>query len=354
MKPIILSLLLFLTFPALSQTVTDPDKKLEWWGNPDGYLNQQAKVTLNLADQALRSTPPSVNDPVIRKMAYLMIDNVSHEEKAPLQPAVQDFFHHRIAEAVRQIQTEKVKKGAVIWKLYNHAFVVKTPSVTIGFDIQRGMTGSEDFMLSRQLMQELADAIDILFVSHNHDDHTDMVFAKMLLAQNKPVVTQADIWAGSPIYGKIMHPERDANQIQKIALPIKNIELQIVVYPGHQGADLQNNVYLVYSPEGITFLHTGDQSYAADFSWIDLVGDNHRVDILMINSWSVYPKHRYEKGYRPRLIIPGHENELGHTIDHREPYWLNENRLGNKTDFPWVQMVWGEKYHYLPKNFRQV
>jgi L-ascorbate metabolism protein UlaG (beta-lactamase superfamily) len=203
-------------------------------------------------------------------------------------------------------------------------------------------------MLSNEIMQRLADAIDVLFVTHCHSDHYDLSFAKMLLAQNKPVITPPDLWADQPVYNKLLHLQRDAGKVQKVTIPLKGIDLDVVIFPGHQ-EEMLNNVYLIYSPEGITFLHTGDQSNSKDFEWIDHVGDHHKVDILMINSWSVYPEQRYAKGYRPRLIIPGHENELGHTIDHREPYWLNDNRLGDKTIFPWIQMVWGEKYHYLPK-----
>jgi hypothetical protein len=68
--------------------------------------------------------------------------------------------------------------------------------------------------------------------------------------------------------------------------------------------------------------------------------------VLMPNCWATDIV-RLADGFRPKLIIPGHENEMGHTIDHREPFWLTYNRL-SKSPYPLMVMAWGEKYHYLP------
>jgi L-ascorbate metabolism protein UlaG (beta-lactamase superfamily) len=276
-----------------------------------------------------------------------MIDNVMHDEQAPYRPAVQEFFQYRIENAIEEIKTLKVEKGAVIWKMYNHTWIVKTPSVTIGFDIQRGISSIPGFILDKEKMKELINAVDILFISHFHSDHTDSWVTESFIEQNKPVVSTPGIFENLPVYNKILHPERKENKVQEINIPAKGIKLKTVVYPGHQGENILNNVYLVTTPEGITVSQTGDQSYAPDYEWIDKIGDNFKVDVVMTNSWSFQPGQRVTKGFRPKLIIPGHENELGHTIDHREPYWLNHNRMGDKETFPWLQMVWGEKYHYF-------
>lgn len=346
-------LIIFLTLQvclsAQNQQITDADKKTDWWGNVDGYINQQDKVSLELVNNALKKYPPSLKEKEERKMALLMIDNVLHEAKAPERPAVQDFFRKRIENAIEEISSAKVEKGAVIWKLYNHAFVVKTKSVTLGFDIQRGLPGVEEFKISEDLMVKLIDNVDILFITHFHDDHADEWVAESFLARNKPVVTPKGIFPESPIYRKILHPEREAGKKQEISLPGKGIKLRVVVFPGHQEETILNNVYLVFTPEGISVLHTGDQSNTGDFVWIDHIGDNYPVDVAMVNSWSYYPGQRLANGIRPKLIIPGHENELGHSIDHREPYWLNYNRLGDGIKYPWIQMTWGESYHYIHK-----
>jgi L-ascorbate metabolism protein UlaG (beta-lactamase superfamily) len=339
-------LLIHLCLSAQNAEKPDPDKKTDWWGDPGGYLNQQAKLSLAMADDALKMYPPSVDEPAVRKMALMLIDNVLHEEKAAHRPSVQAFFHSRIENAVNEICTEKVEKGALIWKIYNHTFIIKTPSVTIGFDIQRGVQGVDSFRLDKNLMQKLINAVDILFVTHTHNDHADAWVAETFLSQNKPVVTPPDIWKGTTIYSKILHPERKADIIQEISLPKKGFNLKIINFPGHQGETLLNNVYLVFTPEGLSFSHTGDQSNIKDFDWIDHIGDKYRVDVVMTNSWSFTPGQRLANGYRPRLIIAGHENELGHTIDHREPYWLNNLRLGETGSFPWIELAWGEKFHY--------
>lgn len=331
---------------AIGQQNVNPDSMKQWWGNIDGYINQQDKVSLNLVTKALQNNPPSVNDVLERRMAYLLMDNVLHEEKAPYRSAVQFFFRQRIADAIEQIRTEKVKNGAVIWKLYNHAFVVKTASVTIGFDIQRGVVGVKDFLLDNDQISRLADVVDILFISHSHDDHADRSVAEIFIKKKKIVVTTPDLWMGTALYNKITHLERFSEKTQEIALPSKGLKLKVINYPGHQES-LINNVYLVITSEGLSFLHSGDQMNKEDFSWIDHVWENHKIDVAMINSWAMYPEQRVEKGFRPNIIIPGHENELGHSIDHRESYWLNDVRLGDKSVFPWVQMVWGEKYHYI-------
>jgi L-ascorbate metabolism protein UlaG (beta-lactamase superfamily) len=356
MKKICLVLFLAFTAPVLlaqNQGKSDPDHRIEWWGDVDGYMNQQAKVSLGLVNEALKSAPPSLEEPLVRRMALVMIDNVLHEEKAPYRQAVQDFLQKRISEAVEEIISFKVTNGAVIWKLYNHAFVVKTPSVTIGFDIQRGVPGISGFSLSEEMIKPLLNVVDILFISHFHRDHADSWAAEQLLLQNKPVITPPDLFTGLPFYQQIIHPDRKAHLIQEVPLPVKGFNLKFISYPGHQGDKILNNVYLVFAPEEISFIHTGDQSNLADFEWIDKVKDHFKVDVAMVNSWSVYPGQRLAHGLQPKLIIPGHENEMGHTIDHREPYWLNNLRVGEGAICPWVQMAWGEKFHFLKQTLVQ-
>lgn len=353
MKRNLLVVILLISWISLTAQITvlsEPEEKRDWWGDIDGFYNQQAKLSLEMVDDVLKSNPPDINESTIRKMSLLLIDNVLHVEQAAQLPSVQDFFRRRIENAVREIRSAKVTEGALIWKLYNHAFVIKTNSLTIGFDIQNGLSSVKGFQLGNSLLEQLAEEIDILFISHYHGDHANAKVAEMFLAKNKPVVSPAGLWNDLPFYDRILHPERKAHIAREIMLPEKSFNLRTVIYPGHQGTEIINNVYLIIDPSGLSFAHTGDQSNAEDLRWIEKVKDFNSIDVLMVNSWGIDQDSKLISGFRPKLIIGGHENEMGHSVDHREPYWLNYIRLGGQRISPWIHMAWGEKYNYRPAN----
>jgi hypothetical protein len=47
----------------------------------------------------------------------------------------------------------------------------------------------------------------------------------------------------------------------------------------------------------------------------------------------------------PKLILTGHENEMGHTVDHREDYTQTYNHLFG-VPYPFIVMAWGESFLY--------
>ena len=325
------------------------------------YLNQQAEVLLDQANQILSKNLPNWPEPAVRRNALLLIDGVLHDVYAPQRPPVQKFLNNRINIAANEIEQTKIKNGARIWKLYNLGFIVRTKSVTIGFDlVNRKSAGIEGFFIGNEIMKRLIDQCDVLFVSHYHDDHADEWVAQQFIDQGKPVISPTDVWENKPIHKHITHLERAAHKIQTLTIQNKNLDLKVVVYPGHQGVDIDNNVYIVTTPEGLSFSQMGDQYNDNDFQWIDEIANNHKVDVLMPNCWTNNIA-RVAKGVNPSLIITGHENEMGHTIDHREPYWLTYQRQkgsdrygGNKDvgyDTPLILMTWGESYHYKRSNF---
>jgi L-ascorbate metabolism protein UlaG (beta-lactamase superfamily) len=260
---------------------------------------------------------------------------------------VQEFFHRSIQRAVANIEQTQVKQGAAIWKLYNHAFVVRTATATIGFDLTRAHSaGVEEFALPDELMTRLVRQCDALFVSHYHRDHADEWVARQFLHLDKPVVAPESIWVGTEIHPQIRHLSRDADQVHSLPVQQGRRALEVVVYPGYQGTRIPNNVTLVITPEQLSFCHTGDQSNTESFAWIDKVKTRHRVDVLMPNCWTT-DLIRMIRGMQPRLVITGHENELGHSIDHREANWRTYERLEG-SQAPWVLMTWGESYRYSP------
>jgi L-ascorbate metabolism protein UlaG (beta-lactamase superfamily) len=325
------------------------DEKLHFWGDIDGFINQQDKVTLNLVHEALEKYRPSLQEPKERKMAMLMLDGVLHEEKAAYRPAVQQFLRERIDLALTELEQTTVDKGAMIWKLYNHGFIIRTATVTFAFDLVRAHSAkAEGFSITDDTMKKIIDQCDALFISHRHRDHGDEWVAQTFIDENKPVVAPPEVWQDKPIDNTITHLKRVSEVRQELSVKNGKEKLVVINFPGHQGSNIENNVPLVFTPEGMSFVQTGDQSGPdSDWNWIDEVGRNNRVDVLFPNCWTP-DIHRMAKGFDPELVMTGHENEMGHTIDHRESNWLTYTRLKGMP-YPYLLLTWGESYHYIPK-----
>jgi 5'-3' exonuclease len=120
----------------------------------------------------------------------------------------------------------------------------------------------------------------------------------------------------------------------------KGQKLKFKILPGHQ-SDMMNNIYVVTTEEKKTVVQTGDQYHKEDINWImNIHQEIPRPDALLVNCWT----HRMNdlvEGFAPKYIITGHENEMGHTIDHREAFWLTFQKMEEiKRDY--VVMGWGE------------
>ena len=72
-------------------------------------------------------------------------------------------------------------------------------------------------------------------------------------------------------------------------------------------------------------LHNGDNT---DFVY-GQIAFRHKVDLFLANSWS-WMVETYD-AVNPRLMVTGHENELGHDVAARVPYsyvFANTDRMG--------------------------
>lgn len=325
------------------------------------FMDNQASALLNEASEVFAAYPPQWPEPKARKSALFLLDGVFHDVYAPHRKPVQEFYESRMRQAIGDIEQSEITKGARIWKLYDHGFVIRTASLCIGFDLIRGRSaGAEGFPIDEELMERLIKQCDLLFISHYHGDHAEEWVAQTFIDQHKPVIAPPAVWKDMPIHKSITHLERVPHAVQVLSVKDGEHSLEVVIYPGHQGEHIENNVALIKTPEGLTFAHMGDQSNAHDFSWIDEVNFHHDVDVLLPNCWTTDIV-RVTKGFDPAVVITGHENELGHTIDHREPYWLSyqrregSDRFGGSRDMgydtPLVLMTWGESYHYNREDF---
>lgn len=354
---ILLSAILFQLTAVAQEQKELIDPSLDEVGN--NYMDRQTEAFLMEIKKSITALPPQYPLPRERYLSLLLFDAVMHDVYAGKRPAVQQFFHKQITSALEEMESTKVKKGVKIWKLYSHGFIVRTKSVTIAFDLVSGESAEFDgYTLPEGIMSRLIEQCDALFISHRHRDHCDQEIAGQFIALGKPVVAPSQVWEGEAIHSKITHLKREAHTVQK--LPIKNnsLQLDVVIYPGHQMAHHDNNTSMVISPEGITFAHMGDQinegNFMIDYEWIDKVKDHHQVDVLIPPCWTneIY---RIVKGFDPKYVLPGHENELGHTVDDRVPFWDDSEYLEltypelKASDYPWILTTWGESFHYKPK-----
>jgi len=330
-----------------------PDPQLSQWEND--YLDRQAAVFLDTVKAVMAKYPPVIKEGKERTYAKLLLDAVFHEKYAALRKPAQDFFHFQAGKVIKELEEARVKEGVRIWKVYDMGFIARTKTVTIAFDLVSGATSrSTAFALNEAELDRLVDQCDVLFISHKHADHAEKAVAERFIHSGKPVIAPEQVWRNDTLASKMLHPERLVDKVHAIQLSA-NRQLSAVIFPGHQMASTDNNCVVVTTPEGITLAHIGDQinegDFMEDFKWIDQVAGKHKIDVLMTNCWTMDIL-RIVRGFDPKLVLPGHELELGHPVWDRLPYWgddawlkLNYAEL-KASSYPVVALIWGESFWY--------
>lgn len=345
----LVSILVLLVLQNAFSQKPDSNFRVNYWDDTLAYQDAQTRYSLDLVDSILMVEKPSRLPSKGRNLAFAILDNVLHQPNVAALKSTQGFYHERISRLINELDLKVEGNQVIVYKLYNHAFIVKTATVSFAFDFTRGYSSNTpDFPISDSLALLLIAKIDVLFISHAHFDHADEWVAEQFIKQNKIVVAPDSVWSNKDFYPSIIHPNRSASKPSKISLWNAR-EVSFFALPGHQYStknkrSVTNNMYLVLDKSGKSILHTGDQYSSEDFKWIDSIKLKTDVDILLPNCWSLELP-RLMKSFKPSIVIPGHENELGHTIDHREPYFLNKKRLG-KFNSNLVQLTWGEWFFY--------
>ncbi|MBN2313616.1 MAG: MBL fold metallo-hydrolase [Sedimentisphaerales bacterium] len=312
----------FIRYPAIPSHIID-------------LRDRWAAETLNWVDETLQAHPPQVDPPTIRIQALAAMDDPLHLGEAPVLDVIADFYQKRVQRGLAHLQsTERPTQGAKIWKFYNCTFVIKTAHHAFAFDVSHGY---RKVTTTKAQLRNLAQQIDVAFISHDHPDHADAAFAHEMAALGKKVVVPDVIWPNSDIEKSLV----------RVSGTYKGeVEgLSFIAYPGSQGASIPNPVYLVQA-DGVSFMHMGDQSRSSDYNnWIKGIGKKHDVDVLFINCRDS-GMGRKITAIDPKLIIPGHENEIRHIVDGRQGI---VRTLSNLKDIkvPVVLMSWGEYFQYV-------
>jgi len=208
--------------------------------------------------------------------------------------------------------------------VYNHGFIVKTPSKVFAFDLI-------PFNVSPSVIpNEVLDQIDVLFVSHTHGDHSNPPLQSALRKLGGEVVTTANF-----------------------ALDATETIAGLEVTANYGQHSVLNYIFTITTPEGLRVMHTGDTQHSR---WLPT---DQNVDVMLVNAWMNESGSRSAtEGVRnavnrvaPKLTLTGHEHEMQHLY---EP-WNSASRVPYEwplavDDEPipgdYSVMMWGERYDY--------
>ncbi len=267
---------------------------------------------------------PQTGNLIIRENSFGSIDDLILGTFPPLHYGTQAFYIEMLEKAFLEIQIEQVTEGATIWQIYNHGFVVKTPSICLGFDLY-------DYFDIPEFIK-LAELIDVYFISHEHGDHFSNALIRAVDDLDKPVVGPAE-FDRIPV-------KMNAGDSRVIS------NLTVVAHDGLHSIPVRQ--FEVITPEGLKFLHTGDNQTSLTLPSID------DIDVLMLNAWI------NESGWtswiegvriaidklKPVVTLPGHILELGHLgsiiVPYRDVITTDNGNLASE----YYILAWGERYHY--------
>lgn len=284
-------------------------------------LNAQT-LSVQQIRQNLINQPPNEGDFEVRRESILDLDQYLLVENVASNADIKDFYESMMDKVADEF-AQSYSARADIWILYNHGFLVKTPDIVIAFDIVHAPYAWTSYRLPAGLI----DAIDILFVSHIHGDHLDSRVTNRVLDNGKYVVVPQEISSNGNVAMR----------------PGENVMIEGVSMKAHDGLhSVPVRIYEVTLPNGLKFVHTGDNQTSETLPNIE------DVDVLFLNGWvnesggasAVTGMRNSMAKLNPDIMIPGHFQEIMHSPDMRAHY-----EWGFEVNDPRVQvMAWGERF----------
>ena len=193
----------------------------------DAFISRQSEVFLAEVAKTLDSARPPCRNRGERALALRLLDAVLHAH-ALAEPAIRAGVLPRAHGAtIKQIEETRVSEGMQIWKLYNHGFVARTPSITVGFDLFRGPAR---FRWDGPDGRKAVDAPGFRWPTRwrpaggpvrcaVHQPRASRpcrpYVAEAFLKRGKPVVAPDSALSGTPLHSEITHLKREADTVKR-------------------------------------------------------------------------------------------------------------------------------------------
>jgi len=294
-----------------------------------------------------RSEGGELSDPVRRAGLFLLdypvhVDNIGSNGCTAAERGVfESTMCAELAKARRRVIDEaraaKVPEGSLrIWRIYNMGFVLKGPRHTVLIDITYLPPYSN---IPASDYADLADLADVLFVTHPHQDHCTFGLFRAMEERQKPVVVPCARLKCAT--GRVFADDSLA--------PREVAGVQVRNFLGDQGPNIPCNVYHL-TIDGVTVVHNGDNY---DRKKEAMLAKCPPADAIIGSTWNgirLLVGHAAEAPGFDRnhaVVIPAHENEITHTVCHRESYcelYTDGARFGDR-EYPWPRIRpihWGE------------
>lgn len=231
-------------------------------------------------------------------------DDATRELKEAYESSIRKMHREAEQDALKWLAKGRRSDDLDMFKTYNMGFFLRSSGKTVGIDLQ--WEGGEDEM------KKIASSIDVLFVSHPHDDHYSIGLMKAVLAAGKPVIMSYDIIPEYPSEWKII-VDKDNYE----GMEVNGVGFFSCL--GDQGPDAPNNVYLIKVGKW-NIAQNGDNAVPEAEAFLG----KHKVDLLITACWNGFKRTMDYIRSNPEgtscIYIPAHENEWMHTVDHREAY----------------------------------
>ncbi|MGN1360012.1 MAG: MBL fold metallo-hydrolase [Kiritimatiellia bacterium] len=301
---------------------------------------------------------------VLRVLDFpLHVDNFAWLDSPRIQAfnaPVLNWFRRRFDGVISGLEEAVPDGGLRLFKLYNMGFIVCTPGKTVGIDIagrpafptlprsKDGAFKGVAYALDVARSEKLAQRLDVLLVTHPHRDHYNVPLIREMQRLGKPVILPCRLASR----GEALTSESTVLLTNSVPVPREIGGLRLAVFRGHQGS-VPCNVYWI-DLGSHRLIHTGDNyDLAADRRLAELP----RADLLLTACWNHLAETTRAAlnapGERPLVLVPGHDNEMGHNVSHRESWqelFYRTDRLGNP-DFPKTPVLLlapGEHYTFAP------
>jgi len=308
--------------------------------SPYAWISQTKDFVLKMEKRHSPTLDNSSKEALFRRDMFLLLDFPLHADNrsasAPEELICefeQTSLSYRGQARLRALsaleEAGPAKPGELqVIKIYNCGVILRTSELCIAVDIK--------WEGGKAAASLIAQKADVFFLSHPHDDHysTDMINA--LAAAGKPSVLPSDVVPETRWEGKRVASEEDGS------FSVCGIGVDIV--SGAQSG-IPNNAYIL-SFDGWRVLLPGENSNTALYEGLCKYA---APNLIISPSWNRFTQilSYVEKmeGYNAAGVtfIPEHENELYHTVQHRESYrelFSREDRLGNKaTTYPKVFLM---------------